>query len=404
MKTSKIKSVSVVKNVTERYDIQVDDFSCYFANGILVHNTDGQNLMITWKDGQLRGARNKSHLKNAGAASLTKKQVADMFAGRGDIHDAFVFAVEDLENAIKKLSDKDKSDIFNEGRKFMNLEIIYPATENIIPYGLSMILFHGTIEYDETGSPIGEDKSSAGKLSKLIRSVNADIQKNFTIGDSPIIKLPKVADYSNQKKRFMSKLDKLRKEFNLKDTDKVTEYHKKWWENFILDQANKMKYAIPNDILVKLVNRWALGDKSGFRVTDVKKMIDDDKFRDWILKFDKQNHSKQMEKNVKPFELLFLDLGAQIMKNVSNLLVANPDDAIQKMRQGVEKVAKELEGSTDVKKIEKFKKQMENLKALGGYDAIAPSEGLVFTYNNKLYKLVGTFQPIHHIISLLKYA
>ena len=76
----------------------------------------------------------------------------------------------------------------------------------------------------------------------------------------------------------------------------------------------------------------------------------------------------------------------------------------QKMKTEVESAIKQMENSTDVKKIEKLKDQLQNLEAIGGYDAIAPSEGLVFAFNDKVYKLVGTFQPIHHIISLLKYS
>ena len=86
--------------------------------------TDGQNLMVSWKDGQLVSARTKTQLKNAGEGALNRDQISQIFAGRGDIHDAFVFAMEDLEEAIGKLNEKDKEDIFANGRKFMNLEII----------------------------------------------------------------------------------------------------------------------------------------------------------------------------------------------------------------------------------------------------------------------------------------
>ena len=164
-----------------------------------------------------------------------------------------------------------------------------------------------------------------------------------------------------------------------------------------------MKYSIPNDILVKLVNRWALGKKGEFKVSDIKKKITNDKFKNWVLKYDKEDHDNQMEKNMRPFELLFLELGAQIMKNVSNLLTVNPDESIRKIKSNIENVAKELENSNDVTKMKKFKKQMQNLNDIGGLDVISPSEGIVFMYKGKIYKLTGAFQPIHHIISLLKY-
>ena len=42
----------------------------------------------------------------------------------------------------------------------MSLEVIYPKTANVIPYDKSLLQFHGTIEYDESGSPIGEDRGA----------------------------------------------------------------------------------------------------------------------------------------------------------------------------------------------------------------------------------------------------
>ena len=38
---------------------------------------------------------------------------------------------------------------------------------------------------------------------------------------------------------------------------------------------------------------------------------------------------------MKPFEVLFLDVGAQILKNMSGFLVASPDKAVQKIRKDV---------------------------------------------------------------------
>jgi len=63
---------------------------------------DGQNLMVTYKDGQVRAARNKGQVKDFAANSLTVKQVEDMFSGRGSIQAAFTEAMQDLEVAINR--------------------------------------------------------------------------------------------------------------------------------------------------------------------------------------------------------------------------------------------------------------------------------------------------------------
>lgn len=85
---------------------------------------DGQNLMLSWKNGKLIAARNKGHLKNAGKTALDMKGMAAKFKGRGEIYKAFVYAMGDLEKAVGKLSDKQRNKIFDEGKNFMNLEVM----------------------------------------------------------------------------------------------------------------------------------------------------------------------------------------------------------------------------------------------------------------------------------------
>ncbi len=47
--------------------------------------TDGQALAISWVNGRLVAARNKSHTKNKGEGAMTIGQVAQQFAGRGSL-------------------------------------------------------------------------------------------------------------------------------------------------------------------------------------------------------------------------------------------------------------------------------------------------------------------------------
>ena len=47
---------------------------------MVAEKTDGQNLMVSWKDGHLIAARNQSHRKNRGENALTKETIADHLA------------------------------------------------------------------------------------------------------------------------------------------------------------------------------------------------------------------------------------------------------------------------------------------------------------------------------------
>ena len=94
-----------------------------------------------------RGCRLHKHLQN----QLYIAGMKSVFSGRGDIEKAFVGAMIDLEKAIGRLTDPQKEKIFGNGSKWMNLEIIFPQTANIIDYDISEIVFHGTVEYNKSG-------------------------------------------------------------------------------------------------------------------------------------------------------------------------------------------------------------------------------------------------------------
>jgi hypothetical protein len=155
--------------------------------------TDGQNLMISWKGGKLIAARNKSHLKNYGESALDIKSISQLFAGRGEIEASFTEAMRDLSASISTLSEKDRQKFFNEGQKFASVEIITPATQNTVPYGQDLLVFHGIVGYDETGNSIGEDKQAGRDIGRLIADVNAQVQRRFFVRgpeDLPIKPLP----------------------------------------------------------------------------------------------------------------------------------------------------------------------------------------------------------------------
>ena len=105
--------------------------------------TDGQALAISWRDDKgLIAARNGGHLKNSGENALDISGVASKFQGRGGLTDAYNFAMQDLSKAIKSLSKAQRDKVFNQGSSFMNIEVIFPTSVNVIPYGQPLLVFH----------------------------------------------------------------------------------------------------------------------------------------------------------------------------------------------------------------------------------------------------------------------
>ena len=46
---------------------------------------------------------------------------------------------------------------------------------------------------------------------------------------------------------------------------------------------------------------------------------------------------------------------------------------------------------------------MARLDRIGGIESIFPTEGIVFKYKGKIYKLTGTFAAINQLLGIMKY-
>lgn len=360
--------------------------------GIVREKTDGQALAISWKNGRLIAARNKGHLSNAGANALGIEGVASKFQGRGGLTDAYNFAMRDLSAAISSLSQKQREKIFDEGKNFMNIEVIWPTSVNVIPYGQALLVFHNCIQYDEKGTAIGQVDGAENILAGMIKRVNADVQSKYTIQGPPITNIPKTDNLSSKQGKYLSKLNKLQNEFGLKDSDNVADYHQSWWDWWIESKA-----PIKVDKLTKeaLIRRWAFGDK-GFRLNT----ISNPELQKWAIQNDKVNVVKQQKDNIRPFEELFLGVGADVLEFVGSVLTVHPDNAIRAMKSKLKSVAAQVRNSGSPAQIQKLKTELERLNQLGGIEKIVANEGLVFVYNGKTYKLTGTFAPLNQILGI----
>ena len=365
----------------------------------VTEKTDGQNIQVTWKDGQIGFARNKGTVINP----MTVQEIQAKFDNRGPISDAFGGAAEDLSEAFGKINPDTLNQIFKNGRVFANMEIIYPATKNVISYEVAVLQFHNLVEYDEQANIVETDLTGGAMVQRIIQDANAHLQKTFSFIPPQQIKMGRISDFEDQQAAFFNEVDQLRNRYNLKDTDRVTEYHKSWWRDVILSKAKQLGYDIPDDILNALIYRWGFFDKST-NISVLKKQIDKPEFSNWVTEFDKKEFKQYYKQNMEPFETIFLRLGAVVLKNATNFLAANPTKSVQEIKQEMAQLVKDLQNNPNPETISKLEQELRRIERLGGFDAIVPSEGVVFTYGGNTYKLTGAFAPVNQILGVLKYA
>jgi len=373
----------------------------FTPDNFVQEKTDGQNIMISWKNGKLIAARNKIHLKNAGEAALDSAGLAALFAGRGDIETAYNAAMADLSGAIGALSDADKKKFFDEGKKFASVEVITPITQNTVPYGQDMLVFHGVVEHDEGGNAVGEDKQAGRDLGKLIADANAAAQKKFYVrGPQDIASVP----FPNTKARasyYNGKLDTIMKESGSTPSSTVGDYALGMGKKILEEEAKSAGIAIPPQFLDGLARRIAGIDKS-YTAAMMKKDLAPEVVT-WYTDLEKSKEKELKRAVYAPLESLFLEIGTEMMKNISAFLSANPTDAAAAMRREIDSTIASVKTNGDEKDVAKLEVELNRVAAAGGLESIVPTEGITFVFKGKLYKYTGIFAPLHQIRSILAY-
>jgi len=380
--------------------IQMTVNGLFTEDNFVQSKTDGQQLSISWKNGKLIAARNKSQLKNAGEMAMDSKGVATLFAGRGDIEIVYNAAMKDLEGSISKLSEKDREKFFANGSKFASLEIITPVTQNTVPYGQNLLVFHGVLEYDENGNVIDEDKQAGRDLGKLIKDANAAAQETFFIRGPEDIEIKPFKEAKARSAYYESKFKQLLIDGKTNETQSIDVYILNKAKSVLLEEASKSKIIIPEDAINGLAMRIADINKS-FTVSSIKKSLGEN--ADWFIELEKKSAKDLKSKIYSQIESLFLEVGTELMKGISSALVANPTAASDSMKKEIDKTISTIRTNGDESDIEKLERQLRRLTDVGGLEDITPSEGITFVYKGKLYKYTGLFAICHQIRSILAY-
>ena len=386
-------------------DLTFGDFKAMIDSGLrgelnfeedATEKTDGQNAFATIQDGEVKFARNKTELKNP----MTLAEFKNKFEGHASklVQDTFQFAAQDLANLLMNLSPADQEKYFKNGKDFMNMELIYSQNPNVIHYDTDVIQFHGIKETDGEGNIIGTNNRPAKEITDILKKVKSDIGKTFKIIPPRVIKLQQDLDFTTNKKRFINQVNALEKKYGLTDSDEVSKYHEMWWRELI----DKEFPTLSQDVKEGLLKRWAYGDKKSLNMRSLAKQIGKTEAA-LVSKFDKEDVKKKYKENIRPFEDLFLELGSVILKNASDFLAANPSDEAQRLRAQIQTAGSKIKKTGGVEQIKKVEAELARLDRIGGIESIFPTEGIVFKYKGKIYKLTGTFAAINQLLGIIKY-
>lgn len=362
--------------------------------------SDGQNLLVSWKDGHLIAARNRGHLKNFGENALTVSGVQQMFSGRGELETAFTEAARDLETAISSLPAKTREKLFANGRKFMSVEVMYAAHPNIIHYGTNELRFHGTIEYDQTGKPISQlNKAEGAELARALDKVRAAKQRTFHLKELEKLQLKPLPDYQKRAAKYVKQLEKIRNKYHLSKSATIADYKRAFWQDVIRHNVPEL---VDTEFATQLINRWAFSIKQPPLpkiISAIRSQLSGDA-AERVRRLEKASDALKTRLR-DPIETVFLQVGADVLDGVDRVMAINPEYAASTIRKRVQDAIKAVQDSNDPALMTKLRRELERLEKLGGTQRIVPLEGITFFHKGELLKLTGTFAPTNQIINML---
>ena len=357
---------------------------------------DGQNLFASIINGQIRFARNKTQMKNSGAQSMTIRDVEKKWADRPAISQAFTEAAYEMQNVFSSMDGKGLDSVFKNGKNWINFEVIWNVNKNVLDYDRDVIVFHNVQISDEDGSTKGSDPVAQKKLFSMVNKFKET--KRTAINPPAALYIRGTEDFSARKKYFDSKLSTFMAKQKMKYANTMADWLRKYWSNRISELENGFNHKISKSVKDKIINRLVYNDKS-YGLPQIRKDIG---FEPLFKNIDdlSKNSIYINKEQTKQLEYLFLELGTEVLQNVEKFLTANPDKTVQELRSDISKQIRTLRASNNIEDLAKMREQLKRVQAIGGFDKIVPSEGVVFKWHGKTYKLTGLYAPINQLMGI----
>lgn len=182
-----------IQHIYEDETLSVDDY-LDLANALMIDTNkigtvsiklDGYNFKVTFKGGRILCARTKSEV----ITPLTILQLKDKYKNKPDQLFVFVKAMEDIGSLLLKLGTNQLNTIFNNGRTFLNFEIIHPRAKNVFNYAEPLLSLHSLVTYDESGNEIQQTTNIPFEFK---------LGKTFKVQKTPSFKLEPLNDPASQ--------------------------------------------------------------------------------------------------------------------------------------------------------------------------------------------------------------
>lgn len=359
---------------------------------------DGQNIWITYKNGDFRAARNQGDLSRDG---MSLKELLQKFAGRGAVKQAFGRGMIAFIRLIK--SSRIIQDAFNVGDNtlWINAEIMYSNNPNTIYYDGNNIALHDAKIFDKKKGEAVETKDGNTRFAKI----DAESKKIKNVKGWNV-----VGDRSVNLKTFdpspiISKLQSFMRQWKMKENNTLYDYMKS-----AVIASPYMASFRDNEEVINFVTDKMSGEQVA-SVNTLKKSVPPTQAKELsALNTDIFKIKKEV---LSPIENILHEVAVMALSGVHSTLIKDPAEELERLRNESKKY---LSSTIDPSKSQKIMSQISkivgrNIKSLSDKNIKeiisnldSAIEGVVFQYDDKLLKITGNFAPLNQILGAIKYS
>ena len=377
---------------------------------------DGINILASVDiNGNVIFARNKTQLLNT-------PMLADDIKNNSNWNEKTKMSFINGVNTITKVFNniKNKIDYFNyddkvDGVKYRNwisIEIVDHSNMNVIPYVDNFVSFHKKIitvctkyypkeDYSKSVFSDPNIDTDTYKLEQAIKETNLK-DDEFKAAITPKMIFRNVGNSSIMAGENINELIDLMEEYDLSDSNTVAEFKYKSFLKYIIN--NKPVKNLTRDEMEKLASRWS-GIRNvninDFRVKDDANGANKIMIRN-IREFEKNGLSALRRRIMMPLDRFFINLGNDVLKLFKGgKNDGNETKVIEQIRRSISDAIAAIQETGNTKALDKLEYL---LFRLGDTIDINASEGIVFKYHGRFYKLTGTFAVLNQIMDVKRKA
>lgn len=373
---------------------------------------DGINILASVDiNGNVIFARNKTQLLNTpmladdikNNSNWNEKTKMSFINGVNTITKVF----NNIKNKIEYFNYDDKADGVKY-RNWISIEIVDHSNMNVIPYVDNFVSFHKKIitvctkyypkeDYSKSVFSDPNIDTDTYKLEQAIKETNLK-DDEFKAAITPKMIFRNVGNSSMMAGENINELIDLMEEYDLSDSNTVAEFKYKSFLKYIIN--NKPVKNLTKDVMEKLASRWS-GIRNvninDFRVKDDANGANKIMIRN-IREFEKNGLTALRRRIMMPLDRFFINLGNDVLKLFKGgKNDGNETKVIEQIRRSISDAIAAIQETGNTKALDKLEYL---LFRLGDTININASEGIVFKYHGRFYKLTGTFSVLNQIMDV----